>query len=272
MLKFKKKNGDNLLPYGASELKRFYQKFTSKGFLFAVFLHAFVLGSFVLSIYIEKLNADKIEIDDRVRPVIDIIEFEFPEIKEPETPEELETVTRIIPRKDPEALIPQPVKTQEAEVETTKNQDELNNINVPVASTGDETGSNTIADGQIRITEPVKKPEIEKEIVKTPPKEIFETYEVDQAPSALNLDAVKSSMIYPNSAKEMGIEGRVVARVLVGKNGSVERIGSLNGPSAFHNEVRSKITGLKFTPAVSQGETVRSWVSVPFSFKLQSKY
>jgi protein TonB len=279
MLKFKKKNRknnvDNNLPYGAFELKKVYQKYISKGLLFAVLLHVFAIGAFVFSIYIENLNADKITENDKVMPIIILENLDFPKMTEPEVemPEIKEPVRKVIPKKDLEALIPQPVKRDLAEVKTTKSQDELEKVNVPVSSTGDENASSNIPDGKI-VVEEKKEPVIEKkvEVKVEPKKDIFEAYEVDKAPSALNLAAIRGSMVYPQSARDMGIEGRVIARVLVGKNGSVERIGSLNGPSVFHSEVRNKIMSLKFTPAVAQGQAVRSWVSVPFNFKLESRF
>ena len=73
---------------------------------------------------------------------------------------------------------------------------------------------------------------------------------------------------YPEIARSSGMEGRVTAKVLGGTNGSIVKIGGMSGPSVFHNEVRSKISNLQFTPALQNGKTVNCWVSVPFSFKL----
>jgi TonB family protein len=276
IFKMKNKNIDNNLPYGAFELKKFYQKYASKGLIFAIALHIIAIGAFVFSLYIENLNADKINENDKVMPIIILEEFEIPILNqpEPELPQIEEPVRKVIPKKDLEALIPQPVKRDLAEVQTTKRQDELQKINVPVSSTGDENASNTKFEGNIKIEEKkepvvVEKPVEEKVEVR---KTIIESYEADKAPSALNLAAISNSMNYPQSARDMGIEGRVTARVLVDRNGNVERIASLNGPSAFHSEVRNKIMGLRFTPAISQGQTIKCWVTVPFNFRLESRF
>ena len=79
-------------------------------------------------------------------------------------------------------------------------------------------------------------------------------------------------MRYPEIARSSGIEGRVTVKVLVGTSGSIEKIGGMSGPSVFHNEVRDKVYNLQFTPALQNGVPVRCWVSVPFNFKLSSKF
>ena len=79
-------------------------------------------------------------------------------------------------------------------------------------------------------------------------------------------------MRYPEIARSSGTEGRVTAKILVGADGSVIKVGSLSGPSVFHDEVRDKVGALQFTPALQNGKPVKCWVSVPFNFKLNSGF
>ena len=100
----------------------------------------------------------------------------------------------------------------------------------------------------------------------------YQQFEVDKPPVAVNLGQVKSSMRYPEIAKSSGIEGKVTVKVLVGPDGSVVQVGGYSGPDVFRDEVSSKVMSLQFTPALQQGQPVRCWVSVPFSFKLSGKF
>ena len=79
-------------------------------------------------------------------------------------------------------------------------------------------------------------------------------------------------MRYPEIAKSSGIEGKVTVKVLVGPDGSVVQVGGFSGPDVFRDEVSSKVMSLQFTPALQQGQPVRCWVSVPFSFTLTGKF
>ena len=113
------------------------------------------------------------------------------------------------------------------------------------------------------VPEPVAKKEIKKDV--------FQQFEVEKAPVAVNLGAVKGSMRYPEIARQSGIEGRVVAKVLVGTDGSVIKVGGISGPEVFRDEVADKVMNLSFTPALQNGQPVKCWVSVPFSFSLGGK-
>ena len=75
-------------------------------------------------------------------------------------------------------------------------------------------------------------------------------------------------MKYPELAIEAQIEGKVTVKVLVGLDGSVEKIGNISGPEIFYSEVKEKSRLLKFTPGLQNGKAVNVWISVPFNFKL----
>ncbi|HMT10163.1 MAG TPA: energy transducer TonB, partial [Ignavibacteria bacterium] len=58
-------------------------------------------------------------------------------------------------------------------------------------------------------------------------------------------------------------------KVLVGPDGHVIKVGSINGPDVFRDEVSSKSMQLEFTPGLQNGKPVKVWVSVPFIFRLK---
>jgi TonB family protein len=74
---------------------------------------------------------------------------------------------------------------------------------------------------------------------------------------------------YPDSARIALVEGRVIARVLVGSTGEVEVLDRIEGPLAFHKAVEQAAKKWRFTPAIQNDEAVRLWVSLPFVFELE---
>ena len=262
---------DIKMKYGAPDLKKLYKKYISRGLIIALAIHIVLISAYVLTVYLEKLSAERL--DEQFSRTIELSDLDTPpgtDEEEPPAPE-VEVPEKFIPLKDLEALIPEPVAKEKSEILTTKTQEALEEIKAPVSSEGDENAPNIDYLGKIKV----KEKKIEKKLEKKEEKKVKKTYqqfEVEKAPVAVNLGSVRSSMRYPEIARSSGIEGRVTAKVLVGTNGSIVKIGGMSGPSVFHSEVRSKIRSLQFTPALQNGVPVRCWVSVPFNFKLSSKF
>jgi TonB family protein len=174
------------------------------------------------------------------------------------------------PIKELSALTPDPVAREKAEEMTIKTQDQLDKINVQVSHDGDsvkyvaDNGNNNI----------VNNDHIDKNDIKIThndnPDKNYNSYEVEVAPECVNLSAVKSSIDYPKTAIEAGIEGRVSIKVLVSSDGHVIQTGSITGPDIFYDEVRDKAKNLEFTPGLQNGKSVKVWVTVPFNFRLKN--
>ncbi|MCE1166265.1 MAG: TonB family protein, partial [Bacteroidetes bacterium] len=175
--------------------------------------------------------------------------------------------------KDLAALTPEPVAKEKADLETIKKVEETEKIKAFVSSEGSENVDPNRETGKLQVD--VKKTEEKQEKEEKKEKKETKTYqqfEVDKAPVAVNLSSVRSSMRYPEIARSSGIEGKVTVKVLVGPDGSVVSVGGFSGPDVFRDEVSSKVMNLQFTPALQQGQPVRCWVSVPFSFTLTGKF
>ena len=249
--------------YGASELKSIYQKYLQKGLIFAILIHGFVIGSYLLANYISKMESDK---DKNIQQrIINITDLEPPpsatDEEEPPPPKIEEPP--VAPPKDLTALTPEPVAKEKAEEQTIKTQEELEQIKTPVGSdSGKFQYSRNVKVEEKKIEEKVEKQKEEKSV--------YQSFEVEKAPEAVNLAQVRASMQYPEIARESGIEGRVTVKVLVGENGNVIKIGSVSGPDVFHDEVRDKASDLEFTPGLQNGKPVKVWVTVPFNFKLKN--
>jgi periplasmic protein TonB len=260
------------MQYGAPELKRNFKKFASRGLIFAIVIHAFLIGSYIVTLYIEQVQLER---QLQIKRDIELKDIQTQDANKEEEntppPPDLE-VKQPDALKDMSALTPEPVAKEKADLETIKKVEETEKIKAFVSSEGSENADPNKETGKLQVdlkkTEDKEKKEEKKEkTVKT-----FQQFEVDKPPVAVNLSSVKGSMRYPEIAKSSGIEGKVTVKVLVGPDGSVVQVGGFSGPDVFRDEVSSKVMGLQFTPALQQGQPVRCWVSVPFSFTLTGKF
>jgi len=87
-------------------------------------------------------------------------------------------------------------------------------------------------------------------------------------PRCINLGSVRRYMVYPDSAKNEKVEGRVFVKLLIDTCGFVSEIGKMQGPDIFYDEVRRICPYLRFTPGVYYNTLVKVWVTLPFRFKL----
>ena len=254
--------------YGAPELKKTYQRFFGRGLILAILIHIVIVSGYLGFNYWDKLKAEELLKNSSQQRIINVTDLEPPpSATDEETPpppkvEELKAA----PPKDLTALEPKPVAKEKAEEQTIKTQNELEQIKTPVSSFGD-TGKFTYS-GPVKVEEKKVEEKIEKK-EKEVVKDVFQSYEVEKAPDCINLAQVKSSIVYPEMARQMGKEGKVLVKVLVGTDGSVIKIGTLSGDEVFYDEVSSKARDLQFTPGLQNGKPVKVWVSVPFSFKLK---
>ena len=95
--------------------------------------------------------------------------------------------------------------------------------------------------------------------------EVVELWKVEKPPEVKK----KVAPDYPEIARKAGIEDKVFALVLVGRDGKVEKVGQITGPEVFHESVRSAAMQWEFSPAIQNDRPVRVWVSLPFTFQLK---
>ncbi len=92
----------------------------------------------------------------------------------------------------------------------------------------------------------------------------------DEEPKPLNLAEVNQAIGYPDSARNQNIEGRVVARILIDKEGNYVKHTITNSvDSLLVQAVEEHINEITFTPAKQNGEPIMYWMNIPFNFKLQ---
>lgn len=260
--------------YGASELKKNYQVFFRRGFEVAVILHIVVVSTYLLANFLSGKDKEGVTGDSKPR----IVNVTLNDLAPPPSVEEEEEILKpeiikediVEPKKDLTALEPEPVKKKEAEEQTIKTQKELEEIKTPVSDAGDTVSYSY--SGPVKVEKEKIEKKIEKEekpVVKKREKTIYSSFEVEKPPEAVNLAQIQGSMTYPSIAIQASIEGRVTIKVLVGRDGTVIKTGSLTGPDVFYEEVREKVKNLQFTPGLQNGKPVKVWVTVPFNFRLK---
>lgn len=74
---------------------------------------------------------------------------------------------------------------------------------------------------------------------------------------------------YPSLARQAGIEGSVLARVFIDREGNVTRVDILEAPSeVFHESVVRALMKSRFEPAFQGEHAVASHILVPVDFRL----
>lgn len=76
---------------------------------------------------------------------------------------------------------------------------------------------------------------------------------------------------YPDQARERGIEGKVLVKMLIGVDGIVKQAEVIQGGSApeLTQSALDAAKEMKFSPAQQKGRPVAVWVTVPFKFELK---
>ncbi|MFQ5675108.1 MAG: energy transducer TonB, partial [bacterium] len=96
--------------------------------------------------------------------------------------------------------------------------------------------------------------------------------EYDEPPKPVGgFKAIQGNLKYPKIAYKAGIEGRVVAEILISEQGKVldsnilESLGESGCDEAAVNALKS----VHWQPAMKNGQGVKTWVRVPVVFKLR---
>ena len=76
--------------------------------------------------------------------------------------------------------------------------------------------------------------------------------------------------VYPPRCLRLGIEGRVIVRVLVGEDGRPQEVtvGTSSGDATLDESAMKAVRRWRFEAATRNGAPVRAWVNAPVEFKL----
>jgi periplasmic protein TonB len=83
------------------------------------------------------------------------------------------------------------------------------------------------------------------------------------------IEAIMKNVVYPESAKEEGVQGKVIVKLIVDEKGNVsstEVVQSVN--KELDNAAVDAIKKTKFTPAMKDSKPVKCEIAIPVMFKL----
>jgi TonB family protein len=94
--------------------------------------------------------------------------------------------------------------------------------------------------------------------------------ELDQMPTPVGgIATIAHNVVYPQSAKENKIEGKVIIKTVVDAKGNVVSTTVEKGLNAECDKAaESAIKNTKFNPGMKNGKAVESEVTIPIMFKL----
>ena len=99
--------------------------------------------------------------------------------------------------------------------------------------------------------------------------EVFMVVE-DQPELVGGMSALQESISYPGTAKEAGIQGRVIVQFIVDEDGNVTNPTITRGVhEALNQAALDAVTAQEFEPGKQRGEAVKVQMSLPVTFRLQ---
>lgn len=254
--------------YGAYQLRKHYSKFL----LYSLIIGIAVISLIPLSDMAKKyLAADNVNQKNTVYKEIVIKMADLP----PPPPID----ENLVPPPPPPTLpppqvrtvafrIPEPTPEEELnpeEEQTIVEQEELKNA--PIIGLEDKEGTDdiTAALADEVVFQEEELPEVVKE--KEPDVNMFVV--VEEEPKPINLAEIQKSIGFPTAARDANIEGSVVLRVLVERDGTYKRHIVLNSVHPILTKaVENEIHRLRFTPAIQGGKPIPFWMNIPINFKL----
>jgi protein TonB len=149
----------------------------------------------------------------------------------------------------PSIGIPEPVRDELAQTETVATVTEMAEALAPITATdlGQAGGDSLVVDIDVGAS---------------PSPDEFVA--VDEEPVRLRIDAP----VYPDVARNAEVQGTVLVRALVGKDGKVKNAIIVESIPLLDEAAIACAKTAVFRPAISQQEPVEVWVMMPITFRL----
>ena len=83
------------------------------------------------------------------------------------------------------------------------------------------------------------------------------------------IEAMIKNVVYPQTAKDQGIQGKVMIKTIIDENGNVVETEILESVNADCDKAAmDAINKTKFTPGIKDNKPVKAEVTIPIMFKL----
>jgi len=236
--------GNETLQYGAPLLKKLAKKYTGWGLVIAIAFHFVGIGAYWGSQYLSR-ESDNI-------PTVRLLTYT--ELGPPPSISNQEALAQVAVQSQmvkPTVGVPVPVPDAQVSPEQTiATQQELSKIAGPV-TTGGGGDSIGVSMGNFKVSED-----------EGPPPDFVP---VEKQPQVVNQVSPK----YPDLAQRAGIEGRVLVKIWVDKDGKPRKAVILKSDAEIFNQpAQDAAMATRFTPAIMNKGPVAVWVVIPYTFKL----
>ena len=170
--------------------------------------------------------------------------------------------------KNENVLTEQPLTKQKVVVPqlqeiTTKEESTLfaSNVNTDLISNDDKEVTQIAAAKTENIVPPKENKVIEEEPA------FFVA--VEEMPELIGgIKGLQSKIVYPEIARRVGVEGKVIVQAIVDETGKVVSVNTIKGIGSGCDEVAmDAVRNSKFTPGKQRGKTVKTQVTIPIVFK-----
>jgi protein TonB len=227
------------MPYGAPELMEVARRYMFRATMVAI---GGMVGVFVMMFVVNLIAAQQ----QKAIPVVQMQVSDLaapPPLSQDTPPPQVQVAPAAAP---PAAAIPVPVPDAEAPQEQTiMSQEEIATTTPGIAETGE---------GQ--------------QIVVAPPEDELPKFGdyvyVEELPEAIT----RVPPVYPDLAREAGVDGTVMVQALVGKDGKVKDVRVVKSIPMLDESAKSAVRQWVFKPALSNNKPVAVWVGVPVKFSL----
>ena len=250
--------------YGAYELRRSYRKRLSLSLAGTLLLMGLLITGYLLAGI--KTSDGGIPIDDP--KILSKVEIPEDHIVPPTPPKHIDppkaatqqftSVMKIVKEAKPDEIPPEVKDLEDKKIavftETGTKDDGI------VAPPVDEKGTG--------VTDVVKKPEEDWE------RTFMKVEKESEYPGGMQawLRFLHKNFNYPQAAQDNEIQGTVVVRFIVDKEGNVSDVEAISGPPELRDEaVRVIKKSGKWTPAIQNGRQVKSYKSQPIIFQISSE-
>ena len=227
------------MPYGAPELKEFAQRYLIRAILVG---SALWIGLFLLSFGgVQFFKHRPKETSVIIVPYRELAAP--PPLTQNAPPPQVAVTTPVAP---PSVGVAVPVPDAEAPPEQTfASQSEI----------AQTTGSEESAGDQSIVVAPPSDDDLPK---------FGEYVYVEELPEAIT----KTAPIYPDIAREAGVDGTVMVQALVGKDGKVHDVRVVKSYPMLDAAAITAVKQWVFKPALSNNKPVAVWVAIPVKFSL----
>jgi TonB family protein len=86
-----------------------------------------------------------------------------------------------------------------------------------------------------------------------------------------DLVELQKLLFYPEEARKKGIQGEVIVKILIHKNGEIDKIEIRKSAGKLLDDTAiNAVKQCHFTPAIFNSNPVTSWLSIPIKFMLRN--